>query len=124
MDAHKLSMRRCLLVAAALVLAAGPAAAQGIKERMAQRLPVIEHLKSRGIVGENNQGYLEFVGGPREKEDVVAAENRDRQAVYAAIARKTGTTPELVGRRRAHQIAEQSRSGVMLQRPDGSWYTK
>ena len=31
-------------------------------------------LKAKGIVGENNKGYLEFIGGKKEKADVVAAE--------------------------------------------------
>ena len=116
--------RALLLVVAALVLlGALPASAQGLKERMAARLPVIDDLKARGIVGENNQGYLEFVGPP-EKAEVVAAENADRQAVYAAIARQTGASPEAVGRQRAAQIAQKSMPGVRLQKPDGTWYTK
>lgn len=116
--------RALLLVVAALVLlGALPASAQGLKERMAARLPVIDDLKARGIVGENNQGYLEFVGPP-EKAQVVAAENADRQAAYATIARQTGASPEAVGRQRAAQIAQKSMPGVRLQKPDGTWYTK
>lgn len=126
MNAQKFPMRMGLLLTAAalLLIATGPAAAQGIKARMKARLPVIDALKARGIVGENNQGFLEFVGSAREKADVVAAENKDRQTVYAAIGQKTGTRPALVGQRRAMQIAAQSRPGVKLQRPDGTWYTK
>jgi len=112
-----------LTVAALLLLAALPAAAQGLKERMAARLPVIDDLKARGIVGENNQGYLEFVGPP-ERAEVVAAENADRREVYAAIARQTGASPEAVGRQRATQIAQKSMPGVRLQKPDGTWHTK
>ena len=112
-----------LAVAAVVLLAALPAAAQGIKERMAARLPVIDALKARGIVGENNQGYLEFVGQP-EKAEMVAAENADRREVYAAIAGQTGASPEAVGRQRAAQIAQKSLPGVRLQKPDGTWYTK
>jgi uncharacterized protein YdbL (DUF1318 family) len=108
---------------AALLLVAGPAAAQGVKERMAARLAAIDDLKARGVVGENHRGFLEFVGAV-EQGDLVAAENADRRQVYAAIAQQTGTTPEVVGRRRALQSAENSRPGVRLQRPDGTWYTK
>lgn len=112
-----------LMVAAVLLLAGPPATAQGLKERMAARLPVIDDLKARGIVGENNQGYLEFVGSP-EKAEVVAAENTDRREAYAAIARQTGASTEAVGRQRAAQIAQKSMPGVHLQKPDGAWYTK
>ena len=62
--------------------------ADDIKTRMKQRLPVIIELKAQGIVGENNAGYLEFIGAKREKADVVAAENNDRKTVYTAIAKK------------------------------------
>jgi hypothetical protein len=112
-----------LVTMAVALLVALPATAQDIKARMAARLPVIDDLKARGIVGENNQGYLEFVGAP-EKAETVAAENADRRAVYAAIARQTGTSPEAVGRQRAVQIAQKSLPGVRLQKPDGTWYTK
>lgn len=104
---------------------AGPVAfADDIKDRMKNRLPVILELKSKGIVGENNKGYLEFVGGKSEKADVVAAENEDRKTVYAAIAKQQGTTVELVGQRRALQISQKAGSGDWLQDAGGSWYQK
>ena len=47
-----------------LVLAAGTAmAADGIKDRMLARIPALNTLKTQGVVGENNKGYLEVVGG-------------------------------------------------------------
>ena len=98
--------------------------AQGIKARMLARLPQIDSMKSSGILGENNKGFLEFVGKTREDQDVVEAENLDRQKVYEAIAAKEGTSPDLVGRRRALQIAENAVAGTWLQAQDGSWYKK
>jgi len=98
--------------------------AKEIKARMAERLPVIMELKQQGIVGENNQGYLEFVGSAQEKADVIAAENQDRKTVYNAIAKKTGTTPEIVGQRRAQQIADIAGSREWLQDESGQWKQK
>ena len=98
--------------------------AQEIKARMAERLPVITELKQKGLVGENNMGLLEFVGAAKEKVAVVEAENKDRKIVYKAIAKKTGTTPELVGQRRARQIAENAGSGWWLQDESGQWKQK
>ncbi|MEN8245464.1 MAG: YdbL family protein [Thermodesulfobacteriota bacterium] len=98
--------------------------AQEIKARMAERLPVITELKQNGIVGENNQGLLEFVGTAKEKADVVEAENKDRKIVYKAIAKKTGTTPEIVGRRRAQQIAQNAKGGEYVQDEAGQWQKK
>ena len=104
---------------------AGPTlSADDIKTRMKDRLPVILELKAKGILGENNKGYLEFIGEKREKADVVAAENEDRKTVYAAIAKQQGTTVELVGKRRALQISEKADAGDWLQDAAGNWYQK
>ena len=107
------------------ILAAGISAfADDIKTRMKQRLPVIIELKTKGIVGENNAGYLEFIGTKKEQADVVAAENEDRKTVYAAIAKQQGTTAELVGKRRALQIAKKANPGEWVQDSSGKWIQK
>jgi uncharacterized protein YdbL (DUF1318 family) len=107
------------------IFAAGISAfADDIKTRMKQRLPVIIELKTKGIVGENNAGYLEFIGAKKEQADVVAAENEDRQTVYAAIAKQQGTTAELVGKRRALQIAKKANPGEWVQDASGKWIQK
>jgi len=97
---------------------------KAIKQRMIDRLPVIRSLKAQGIVGENNRGYLEFVGQKKDKAEVVAAENKDRKAVYGAIAKQQGTSVELVGKHRAIQIANKARPGEWLQDANGKWYQK
>lgn len=112
-----------ILVTLAVCLLATTALAGSIKERMASRAPAITALKDKGIVGENNQGFLEF-RGTQAQSDLVAAENKDRAAVYQAIAKKTGTTPKLVGQRRAGKLAQTAHAGNWLQKPDGSWYQK
>jgi len=93
-----------------------------IRRRMEQRLPQIDALKAREIVGENNRGLLE------ERKDgagsTVADENRDREAVYALIARETGASAVAVGRARAKQIASTSRPGVWVQDEAGTWKKK
>ncbi len=95
-----------------------------IKASMEKRLPVLVDLKSRGIVGENAVGFLEFIGKNREKDDVVQAENQDRTKVYTAIARKDRVSAEQVGRRRALQIASKAKKGEWLQDQNGKWYQK
>jgi hypothetical protein len=102
----------------------GSAFADNIKARMKNRLPVIKELKAQGIVGEDNKGYLQFVGGDKAKADVVAAENKDRKTVYAAIAKQQGTTAELVGKRRALQIAKKANPGEWVQDAGGNWTKK
>ena len=95
-----------------------------IKARMKARLPIIVKLKSEGIIGENSAGYLQFVGNQKANESVIAEENADRLKVYQAIAKQTGTTPEVVGQRRAVQIADKAAPGEWLQDANGKWYQK
>ena len=95
-----------------------------VKARIAQRLPQLDALKAKGVIGENNRGLVELRGGDAEAGDVVAGENKDREAVYAAIAKQAGTSADSVGRSRAKQIAANSAAGIWLQHDDGSWYKK
>jgi len=100
------------------------ASSKSIKKRMIERLPTIRALKEKGLVGENNKGYLEFVGSTQENADVVEAENKDRKKVYEAIAKQQGTTVELVGKHRAIQIANKAQAGELLQDANSKWYKK
>ena len=97
---------------------------QDIKARIKARLPVIQALKAEGIIGENTAGYLEFRGNKKKNEDVVKAENSDRRKVYTEIGKQTGTTAEVVGKRRALRIAEIAKPGDWLQNAGGQWYRK
>ncbi len=98
--------------------------ADDIKTRMKKRLPVLKELKAKGIVGDDNKGFVQFVGAKKEKADIIAAENKDRRTVYAAIAKQQGTTAELVGKRRALQIAKKAKSGEWVQDASGKWIQK
>ena len=97
--------------------------ANDIKARMKARLPVINALKSKGVLGENNKGFLEFRGS-KEKVNEANAENADRKKVYSAIAGKQGTTADLVGNRRAIQLRGIAKPGEWLQDDGGKWYKK
>ncbi len=114
-----------LTLALALLICslAGTALAGELKDRLIARKPAIVALLADGTVGENNKGFLDFRGAQKQA-DVVAAENQDRAAVYQLIAKKAGTTPDMVGQRRAAQIAEAAPGGTWLQKPDGTWYQK
>ena len=110
-------------LALALLIAA-PASAGPLQDQMKARLPEIVALKSKGIIGENSQGYLSFVGQSREGADIVAAENEDRKMLYQAIAKKTGATTEQVGRRAALKWKENLGPGEYFQNEDGTWMKK
>jgi uncharacterized protein YdbL (DUF1318 family) len=120
-------LRLCLLVG---LLSVGVVAARAaedlsvVKARLAQRLGALDQFKSSGAIGETNRGLVDLRAASPAAGDLVAAENRDRGIVYAAIAQQTGSTVETVGRARAKQIAAASASGVWVQRESGEWYKK
>ena len=95
-----------------------------LKAQMAERLPAIEALKNKGVIGENNKGFLEFRTNDKSQAQLVQAENADRATVYQMIASKQGASAQLVGERRAIMIAEKGAAGQWYQKPDGSWYRK
>ena len=117
-------IRLALLVFLSIGMAAATASADDIKTRMKKRLPQIIELKAAGIIGETHQGYLDFVGKQRQDEDLIAAENQDRRRVYEAIAKQQGTTAELVGQRRAMQLANMAKDGEWIQDSTGKWKQK
>ena len=120
-------LRICLLgglLSAGVVAARAAEDLGAVKARLAQRLGSLDQLKSSGAVGETNRGLVDLRAASPAAGDLVAAENRDRGIVYAAIAQQTGSTVETVGRARAKQIAAASAPGVWVQRESGEWYKK
>ncbi|MCP3940778.1 MAG: YdbL family protein [Desulfobacteraceae bacterium] len=113
-----------LMVVLGLLMFAGISIAQGIKDRMKQRLPVIVELKTKGIVGENNSGYLAFVTGQKSHEQIIASENKDRKTIYSHIAKQQNTSLRLVEKRRALILAERAMPGEFIQKADGAWIKK
>ena len=110
---------------AAVPEAVAAESAATIKANMQKRLPAINALLKRGVVGEGNNGYLAVLGTlTADEQKVVDAENQDRKTVYSAIARQQGATVELVGQRRALQIAERAQAGTRIQNAEGKWLTK
>ncbi len=114
-----------MVLAIAMLLAfAASLPAQGIKERMKERLPVIAELKQQGIVGEDNRGYLAFVGDVKSHEALIEQENQDRKTIYAQIAAQQNTSISVVEKNRALQLAQRAAPGTYVQKPDGTWVRK
>lgn len=120
------SMFQRILFALVLFVGAGPLVqAQNlgeVKARMEKRVPSIDALKTQGVLGENNRGFLEVRSG--DDQGVAAAENADRAVVYAALAKQAGATADAVGKARAKQIFAASAKGVWVQSPGGEWMKK
>lgn len=116
---------RFLLVSVLLMAAVPLTRAQdlgAIRTRMEKRVDQIDALKTAGVLGENNLGFLEVRSG--NDGGVAAAENADRTAVYAAIAKQAGASAEAVGKARAKKISEGSAKGVWVQAENGQWAKK
>ena len=113
-----------LLLLALLLLLAPPLAAESIKDRMSARLPALTLLKDQGLIGEDNQGFIQFRGSEKPQQAVVEAENRDRQAVYELIGDQERVPPLLVGQRRAKKLKELAAPGHWLMNKFGRWHQK
>jgi uncharacterized protein YdbL (DUF1318 family) len=108
-----------------VTVSAFAASAADLRRQMEQRLPAIDAMKTAEAIGENNRGLLEVrPAGKADAASLVAEENRDREAVYALIAKQTGASADSVARARARQIADHSRSGVWVQDERGVWKKK
>lgn len=118
-------LRIMFLIAALCLFSAVRAEDIGaVKARVEQRIPQVDSLKEKGVVGENNHGFLEVRGSSSDASAVVAAENKDREALYAAVAQRTGSSAVAVGKARAAKIAQNSSSGVWVQDDLGNWKKK
>lgn len=107
-----------------LLLLSPCALADAIKDRMLQRLPAIADLKTKGIIGENNRGYLGYVTGNRILEDVIAAENADRKTVYEIFAKQQNTSLDVVETVQGARKAEKANPGEFYQNREGQWVKK
>ena len=95
-----------------------------IKKNMADRKPKIEELKKAGTIGENKSGYLEVMKDAKVEDadkKLLEDENKDRKTVYAAVAKKEGSTVDKVGEIRAKQIRSKAKEGEYIQGEDGKW---
>jgi uncharacterized protein len=97
---------------------------QQVKDRMLARLPQIDAMKTSGVIGENNLGYLEVRSASAPAEKLANEENADRKVVYQAIAKQQGAPVENVGKLRARQIADKAAPGVWVQDESGTWRKK
>lgn len=119
---------RLLFLIAASVIGATLVRAESlgaVKARIEQRLAAVDALKDRGVIGENNRGFVEVRGTAAAADHrIVADENADRQTVYAAIAAQSKESAEAVGRTRAQKIVAAARPGQWIQDAGGAWKKK
>lgn len=113
-----------LIVIACLIISSQLVFAGDIKQRMKKRLPEIAELKKKGIIGENNRGYLGFVTTVRKQEQLIADENKDRKKIYSYFAKQQKTKVDVVEKIQAKRKAEKTKPGQFFQKSDGNWIKK
>ena len=103
------------------------AAAETSKSAWQERKPKIDALKAAGTIGENNTGLLAPVPGATmdaEAFQLITEANADRTKMYASVAEKQNSTPDVVGKRRAVRAAEDAPAGHYIQDGEGNWTKK
>jgi uncharacterized protein YdbL (DUF1318 family) len=94
-----------------------------LKKRLRERAAQIEKLKSDGVIGETDEGYVDFVKGKGDGADVVDAENADRKTVYETIAKDTGESVDKVAKQAAQKRFDHAKPGEWL-KVEGKWKKK
>jgi uncharacterized protein YdbL (DUF1318 family) len=107
---------------------------RALKQAMKQRYPSLQPFFSRGNIGESNAGLVEVrsteglsLQDKGALQNLVAAENRDRESLYAEVAKALNIDPSLVSQVKQKFAESWQRScskGWWIQQPDGSWVQK
>ncbi|MDX9702134.1 MAG: DUF1318 domain-containing protein [Candidatus Auribacterota bacterium] len=93
-----------------------------------QRRDQIVEWGSKGVIGENNSGFVELYapsGLPgsqlAELRQMIDQENRDRLVIYTDLSRGEGTTPEEVGKVYSIKLHKNAPEGMPIQTATGEW---
>ncbi len=106
----------CIALAATMILAT-PASAQ--------RDPAYQAARSAGLVGEQPDGYLGFVGTPSaEIRRMVEDLNIRRRAAYTERAAAANATVEQFAFTSGCRLIAETAPGERYRAPDGSWQTR
>jgi uncharacterized protein YdbL (DUF1318 family) len=101
-------------------------AVQTALENRRSRFSELEDLKQKGLLGENNKGYVEALKSGDNAQAIAAAENKDRKTIYKAIAEQNNLSHafDVIESVFAKVQRDKAQSGVMVQNPDGTWVEK
>lgn len=90
------------------------------------RFDNLADLKFKGMVGEDNRGYVKALVSAPEVEAVVAAENKDRTIVYTTIAGQNNLAGEIATIEKvfAEVQRDKAKPGEKIQADSGQWITK
>jgi uncharacterized protein YdbL (DUF1318 family) len=118
--------RRWLLTAQYDIKEMTPEIQQALDARKA-RFSQLRALKNQGLIGENNQGLVEALGGDASAQALVQAENADRTLIYEAIVEQHqlgAAGLEQVKAAFAEVQRDKAQAGDSIQLPSGAWSSK
>ncbi len=90
------------------------------------RFDNLADLKSKGMVGEDSQGYAKALVSAPEVEAVVVEENNDRRVLYMTIAAQNDLAGEMgtIEKVFAEVQRDKAKPGEMVQDDNGRWVAK
>lgn len=90
------------------------------------RYDELSTLKAKGVIGENNRGYVQVLKSEGNADALVKGENSDRKAIYQAIAEQNNLSGalETIEKVFASVQRDKAASGEMIQTEDGQWVSK
>ena len=91
-----------------------------------ERFDQLRRLKSDGIVGENNKGYIDVLQDTGDAQAVSASENKDRHVIYQTIGEQNGLENALGAIESVFAQVQRDKAGPgdKIQSEDGRWDTK
>lgn len=84
----------------------------------------LDEAKSRGLVGEQPDGFLGVVKATPDAVQLAEEINAKRHAAYEAIARKNGATLDQVAILAGQKAIEKTLPGTFIKTPEGKWIKK
>ena len=123
-----------LLMTSGLVMASGAydlrevtPQVQSALDARRSRFDELKTLKTQGVVGENNRGYVEVVGEGSQAKALVDAENVNRALIYQAIVEQNNLGKDALATVEgvfAGVQREKASPGEKIQDVSGTWVTK
>ena len=90
------------------------------------RFDQMRALKTAGVLGENNHGYIEVLKEQSSAKALADAENQDRQVIYKTIAEQNGLENALATIEGVFAQVQRDKAdaGDQIQTEDGQWIAK
>jgi uncharacterized protein YdbL (DUF1318 family) len=110
------------------------ASIRALKASIKQRYPKLKPFLAKGILGENNQGFLEVrtwqgldLKQRAEVKRLLEAENKDRKMLYQEVAKALQIEPQQIGKLQqifANEWQKTAPAGTWIQTKEGKWIRK